>query len=227
MAEAKESSAKPGGKKLVIILISVVAVLGAAAGWFLTRPKSAPAQEVTNVADPESHGTAAEKPKETPKEKPKPNYQREERQLLPGEIPGGGIVVPLTRDAIAFHRFKIRGATETCCIMIAELDRIAEKLTQVAEADRIVVNLSESNGKGIVVMEIGMHVRHEDTIRLINERKHLIFDRISTIVSKKTQAEANRGEFQNKIEKELLIEINSILGGRPVSKLVFFRFRLS
>jgi len=223
MAAAKESGAKSGGKKLVIIVISVVAVLGAAAGWFLTRPKSAPAEVLEAESQSESHDTAVERPKE----KPKPVFQREARQLLPGEIPGGGIVVPLTRDEIVFHEHKIRGATETCCIMIAELDRAAEKLTAIAEPVRIVVNLADSNGKGIVVMEIGLHVRHVDTIRLINERKHLIFDRISTIVSKATQAEANRTEFKTKIEKQLLMEINSILGGRAVSELVFYRFRLS
>lgn len=231
-SEKHPSPAKSGRKKLFLILTFIVVALASAAGWYVLKGKTEPAP-VAEVDPGEPLPDSPKKQLEKQMKKTKEDLleQREEtetRLLKMGQIPGGNILVPLTRQAVAYQpidwQWYKRGDKHR--IMFADLGRTVNKLTQVAYPDRIVVNLAESTGNAVLVLELAMRVQHLSAITRINERNHRLFDRIITVVSKKTQIEANRATFQGKLQQDLLSEINLILGYGTVSELVFLRFRL-
>lgn len=230
--------AKSGKKKLFLILGVIVIALASAAGWYVMKPEPEPdpAAEAKAKAEAEAKEMLPDTAKKKLERQTKKQFENSIKEqaaaaavkLERGQIPGG-ILVPLTRQHVAYQarnweRYK-RG--ETHRIMVAKLGRHSDRLTVPAHPDRIVVNLAEATGNAVLVLDIQMLITRLNTIPKINERNHRLFDRLITVISKKTQIEANRAGFKEKLQAELLREINQILGYRTVSDLFFVRYRLN
>ena len=227
MAETTKTE-KPGRKKLIFVVLGLVAVLGGGGGWFFMKRQSASHAEGGASAEPE--------PKIEPIPfVPKPDEELlkalrtkapppSDRKLAKGEIPGD-IVVPLTSVPVAYKPRRV-DTVDHDKIVVADLTRYPENISEEATPARIVINLAESNANAVLVFEIGMRVSNTRAIQQINERNALIFYKINTIAGKKTQWEANQSNFKKKLKTELKLAINAILGTQAVSELVFYRYRL-
>ncbi len=228
MAETT-TTAKPGRKKIIFLVIGLIAILGAGGGWFFMKRQSASHAEGDATAEPEAKIEPVPfvpKPDEELLKALRPKAPPpSDRKLLKGEIPGD-IVVPLARVAVAY-KSRSEDKVDQDKIVIADLTRLPANTKEEAYPARIVINLADSSDNAVLVLELGMRVSNTRAIQLINERNALIFDKINTIVSKKTQWQANQSNFKKKLQTELKLAINGVLGTQFVSELVFFRYRLN
>lgn len=90
--------------------------------------------------------------------------------------------------------------------------------------EEIIANPSGSNAQRFLVVEIGMELRHQDHVPLIEKNLMKINDRFIEVLSSRTVSELIRFEERESLRKELADEVNDAIGVHSVRNLYFTKY---
>lgn len=132
--------------------------------------------------------------------------------------------VPLTREIVAFQPARAPDPTKPDDVdKIVILDAKGEP-KDVAQPDKIVVNVANSNGRAYAVVRLSLKGGSEDLIPLINLNRERLLDVATGTLSSKTLDEIDKPGFRNVLRSELLALFNQALGGNALSDVVITDF---
>lgn len=211
---------KAGGGLASYLPLIVVIVLMPVAAWVILMVKSRmdsgasgeTAEE--NVATPakgkETHGSAAHGKGKSAGSKSK---------TRPAEMP-----VPLTREIVAFQPARDPEDKKPDDVdKIVILDAKGEP-KDVAQPDKIVVNVAKSNGRAYAVVRLSLKGGGDELIPQINLNRERLLDVATGTLSSKTLEEIDNPGFRNLLRSELLTLFNQVLNGNVISEVVITDF---
>lgn len=121
------------------------------------------------------------------------------------------IPVPITRDPVAFQR-KARKPADG----IVDYDKIVVldykgEARDLAQADKIVVNISGTEGQRYAVARVLVTGRNTELIDAVNTYREALLDKATGALSSKTLDDINKPGFRNFLRAELLTLFNEVI----------------
>ncbi|MCF7762466.1 MAG: flagellar basal body-associated FliL family protein [Verrucomicrobia bacterium] len=124
------------------------------------------------------------------------------------------VPVPITRDPVAFQR-KARKPADG----IVDYDKIVVldykgEARDLAQADKIVVNISGTEGQRYAVARVLVTGRSTELIDAVNTYREALLDKATGALSSKTLDDINKPGFRNFLRAELLTLFNEVIRSR-------------
>ncbi len=223
-AGGEAGAAKPSGGIKSYLPLIVVVVLMPVAAWVTLMvkskmDKSAPAEEATT--EETSHAAVKEEKKEAHASGEKSGGSSEKgKGVRRSKKRNADVPVPLTREIVAYQspRPAEEGKPEDVEKFVV-LDSKGEA-KDVAQADKIVVNVAKSGGRAYGVGRFALRGAGDDFVQQVNLNRERLLDVATGTLSSKTLDEIETPGFRNLLRAELLALFNQVLGGNAVSEVV-------
>lgn len=94
----------------------------------------------------------------------------------------------------------------------------------LAKADKIVVNIKDTDGKRFGVVRLLLGGNNLRLILSMNSNRDRLLDTASEVLSSKTLDDINKPGFRNQLQQELRPRFNEILGSDLVDEVVITEF---
>jgi flagellar basal body-associated protein FliL len=128
--------------------------------------------------------------------------------------------VPLTREIVAWQPARAADPSKPDDVeKIVSLDSKGEP-KDVAQADKIVVNVARSNGRAYAVGRFSLKGPGEKFVQQVNLNRERLLDVVTGTLSSKTLEEFETPGFKNLLRAELMALFNQVLGGNAVTEVV-------
>lgn len=132
------------------------------------------------------------------------------------------VAVPLTRKPVVFRK-KNGGGLDGSYDRVLFVDPQGRD-GDLAKADKIVVNIKDTDGKRFGVVRLLLGGNNLRLILSMNSNRDRLLDTASEVLSSKTLDDINKPGFRNQLQQELRPRFNEILGSDLVDEVVITEF---
>jgi flagellar basal body-associated protein FliL len=201
--DAQPTAPKPKSAVMAFLPLILIILLVPAAAWLTLRfmsPGTAKTAPKPASSQASGHSAPAAKPvaeDELPKSHP-------------------GLVAPLTRATIGFHRKKYFGKL---AIMDVNGDALGE-----AKPEKIVVNVAATRGGHVIVARLGIQGDDPPLVSALNLNYNRLLDSASGVLSAKNLADVSKPDIQALLRTELAATFSDILGPGILQDVHFLEF---
>jgi flagellar basal body-associated protein FliL len=129
--------------------------------------------------------------------------------------------VPLTRDAVMFVEKDTSKPGDTDKFVTLDIKGDPKEL---AQSDKIVVNIANTSGQRYVLVRISMISDHPEFVERLNENRERLIDTASGSLSSKTLEDLNKIGFKTLLKSELQSLFNQQLSSAIIQEVLLHEF---